>query len=105
MNNQIKSRKQATSHKEEESDDKNAVAIVTSVTFGLCVTRFRCTRFSRLKLSRTRCRKSWNQFKGYDYKVHATSSEYLGKERSVARKNFKVPHQRRPYAMKFEDRC
>ena len=37
MNNQIKSKKKATSEKEEESDDKNAVAIVKSVSQLGCV--------------------------------------------------------------------
>ena len=34
--------------KRRESDDKNAVANVKKyITIGLCITRFRCTRFSR----------------------------------------------------------
>ena len=38
------------------------------------------------------------------HSVYATSSEYPGKERTIVRKNnVKVPHQRSPYAMKFED--
>ena len=39
------------------------------------------------------------------HKVYATSSEYPGKERTIVGKiNVKVPHQRSPYAMRFEDR-
>ena len=43
--------------------------------------------------------------KGTIHKVYATSCEYPGKERTIAWKkyNVKVPHQRSPYAMKFED--
>ena len=36
-------------------------------------------------------------------KVYATSSKYPGKERTIAWKNTN-PHQRSPYAVKFEDR-
>ena len=40
------------SHKRKESDDKNAVAIVKKrITTGLCITRSRCTGFSRKKVS------------------------------------------------------
>ena len=57
-------------------------------------------------LGETRCRKSWNQFKGYG----SPSLRYV---KRVSRKrkdhrwekiNVKVLHQRSPYAMKFEDR-
>ena len=46
-------------------------------------------------LGEARCRKSWNQFKGYDS---------LSLRPSLGKINVKVPPQRSPYAMKFEDR-
>ena len=39
------------------------------------------------------------------HKVYASSSEYQGIERTIVEKiNVKVPHQRIPHALKFEDR-
>ena len=39
------------------------------------------------------------------FTVHATSCKYPGKERIIAWKiQVEVPHQRSPYAIKFEDR-
>ena len=43
-----KNAKKSYFQKRRESDDKNAVANVKKcITIGLCITRFRCTRFSR----------------------------------------------------------
>ena len=39
--------KKSCSPKRRESDDKNTVAVVKCIPIGLCITRFRCTRFSR----------------------------------------------------------
>ena len=56
-------------------------------------------------LGEARCRKSWNQFKGYD----SLSIRYVKrvsrerKDHRLGKINVKVPHQRSPYAMKFED--
>ena len=57
-------------------------------------------------LGETRCTKSWNQLKGYA----SPSLRYVmlsireKKTPSLGKINVKVPHQRSPYAMKFEDR-
>ena len=57
-------------------------------------------------LQETRCTKSWNQFKGYD----SLSLRYVmfsileKKGPSLGKINVKVPHQRSPFAMNFEDR-
>ena len=48
MNNQIKSRKRATSQKEEKATTRMLWLLYKKcITNGLCITRFRCTRFSR----------------------------------------------------------
>ena len=107
MNNQIKSRKRATSKKIRESDDENAVAIVKSVSQLGCVSQDSDALVCQGRKSReTRCRKSWNQFKGYDSHslryVMGVSRKKKGP--SLGKINVKVPHQRSPYAVKFEDR-
>ena len=57
-------------------------------------------------LGETRCRKYWNQFKGYDSVslryVKASIREKKGP--SLGNIQVKPQHQRSPYAMKFEDR-
>ena len=55
---------------------------------------------------RTRCRKSWNQFKGYDALSVRDVMRVSGKRKDQRweKLNVKVPHQRSPYAMKCEDR-
>ena len=68
MNNQIKSRKNSYFPKRRESDDKNDVAIVRIVPLLGCVWQ-ESELFGLKETDRpgeTRCRKSWNQFKGYD---------------------------------------
>ena len=57
-------------------------------------------------LGKTRCRKSWNQFKGYDTQKSALRQASIRekKDHCWEKINVKVPHQRSPYAMKFEDR-
>ena len=93
--------------KRRESDDKNAVAIVKSVSQLGCVSQDSDALVSQgRKSGETRCRKSWNQFKGYDSHslryVMGVSRKKKGP--SLGKINVKVPHQRSPYAMKFEDR-
>ena len=57
-------------------------------------------------LGETRCRKSWNQFKRVRFTKstlrHASSREKKGP--SLGKIKVKVPPQRSPYAMEFEDR-
>ena len=57
-------------------------------------------------LGEGRCRKSWNQFKGYDSLSLLHVMRVSGKRKgpSLGKINVKVPHQRSPHAMKFEDR-
>ena len=68
MNNKTKRLKKGHFPKRRGSEEKGVVAVVKKrITIGLCITRFRCTRFSRNKsFWETRCRKSWNQFKRSD---------------------------------------
>ena len=91
-----------------ESDDKNAAATAKSVSQLGCVSQDSDALVSQ----------GTTEFRGNPmqkvlapiqkdtiHKVYATSSEYPGKERTiVGRTNVKVPLQRSPYAMKFEDR-
>ena len=77
------------------------------ITIGLCIARFRCTRFSKAEsLGDVRCRKSWNKFKGYDSLSLRFVKRVSGKRKDhrLGKTNVKVPHQRSPYVMKFEDR-
>ena len=57
-------------------------------------------------LEETRCRKSWNQFKGVRFTEstlrHASIREKKGP--SLGKIKVKNPHVRSPYAVKFEDR-
>ena len=57
-------------------------------------------------LKETLCRNSWNQFKGYDSLSLRYVTRVSGKRKkpSLRKINVKVPHQRSPYALKFEDR-
>ena len=67
-NNQINSRKKSNIPKRRESDDNNAVTIVKKV-YQNWVVYHKIQMHSFLKvdsLGETRCRKSWNQFKGCD---------------------------------------
>ena len=84
-----KKSKQSCFQKRRESNDKNAVAIVKSVSqFGLCIKRFRCTRFSRWKVSgKPDAESLGTNSKGTIHKVHATSNEYPRKERTIVGKN------------------
>ena len=69
MNNQTKSRRKAALHQKGESDDKNAVATVRSVSQnGFPSRKTRTHWFLKVEnsLGETRCRRSWNQFEGYD---------------------------------------
>ena len=94
--------------KRRECDDKNAVAIVKSVSQLGCVSQDSDALVSFLKaqsLGETRCRKSWNQFRGYDSLSLRCVMRVSGKRKDHRwEKNVKGPHQRSPYAMKFEDR-
>ena len=89
MNNQIKSRKRATSQTRRESDDKNAVAIVKSVSQLGCVSQDSDALVSQ-------GRRSWGNptqkvlglnSKSTVHWVYATSCEYSGKERTIVGKN------------------
>ena len=86
--------------KRRESDDKNGVASCEKcITIGLCITSFRCTRFSPMQkvsepIQRVRFTKSTQR--------QASILEKKGP--SLGKINVKVPHQRSPYAMKLEDR-
>ena len=55
-------------------------------------------------LGEARCRRSWNQFKGYIRSTLCQASIWEKKGPSSGKNSVKVLHQRSPYAMKFEDR-
>ena len=76
------------------------------ITIGLCITRFRCTRFSRQKVTgKPDADSLGNNSNGTIHQVDATSCEYPGKKGpSLGKINVKDPHQRSSYAVKFEDR-
>ena len=74
-----------------------------------CVVYHKIQMHSFLKvesLGETRCRKSWRQFKGYDSQSLRCVMRVSGKRKDhrLGKINVKAPHQRSPYAMKFEDR-
>ena len=97
--------KKRYSPKRKESNDKNAVAIVTRVSQLGCVRKIQMHSFLKVEsLGETRCRKSWNQFKGYDSQSLRYVMRREKKGPSLGKINVKVPHQRSPYAVKFEDR-
>ena len=100
MNNQIKSQRKATVHtKVEKATTRMLELCEKRITVGLCITRFKCTL-------ETRCRKSWNQFKGYDSLSQRYVMRVSGKikDHRWGKINVKISRQRSPYAMKFEDR-
>ena len=72
------------------------------ITIGLSITRFRCTRFSRQKVSGKPDAESLGTIsKGTIHWVYVMSCEYPGKQRTIVRKsNVKNPHQRSPQRYK-----
>ena len=108
MNNQTKSQKRATPFtNKRESDDKNAVAIVKIVPQLSCVLQDSEALVSQR--GKQASEKPVAKSLGTDsestiHSVYATSSKYPGKEGTIAWKiQVKNPHQRTPYAMKYED--
>ena len=99
MNNQTKSQKRANSQKRTESDDKNAVAIVKSVSKLGCVSQDSDALVNPMQkalapIQRVRFTKCTLR--------QASIREKKGP--SFGNINVKFPHQRSPYALKFEDR-
>ena len=107
MHNQIKSQKRATSPIKRESGDKNAVAIVKSVSqvgsvsqdSDALVSQGRQSRGNLMQkvsepIQRVRFTKSTLR--------HASIREKKGP--SLGKRQVKHPHQRSPYGLKFEDR-
>ena len=81
-----------------ESDDKNAVAIVKSVSQLGCVSQDSDALVSQGRKSlETRCRKSWNQSKGTIQSLRYVMRVFGKKGPSLGKINAKVPHQRSPY--------
>ena len=95
------------SHKRRKSKDKNAVAIVITVSQLGCVSQDSEALVSQSgKQSRGNPMQKVSGPKNTSHSVYATSSEYPGKkkEHRLGKMNVKVLHQRSPYAMKLEDR-
>ena len=109
MNNQTKSqRKAANSHKRRESDDKNAVAILKIVPQLGCVSQDSDALVSqRGKQPRGN---PMQKVSGPSQRVRFTKSTLRHasirdkKGPSLGKRQVANPHQRSPYAMKFEDR-
>ena len=86
-NNQIKSQRKATSQKE-ESDDKNAVAMVRKVAQMGCVSQHSDAFVSQGRSQgKTDAKSLGTNSKSTVHSVYATSSEYPGKERAIVGKN------------------
>ena len=81
--------------KTRESDDKNAVAVVKSVSQLGCPSQDSDALVSQ-SLGETRCR--------FTTSTLCQTSIREKKGPSLGKTNVKVPHQRSPYAMKYEDR-
>ena len=100
INNQIKSRKKSNIPKRRESHDKNAVALVKSVSQLGCISQDSDSLVSQGGKSRkNRCR----LYDSLSQKLrHASVREKKGP--SLGKINVRAPHKRSPHAMKFEDR-
>ena len=93
--------------KRRESDDKNAVAVVKSVSQLGCVSQDSDALVSQGRMSRRNpLQKVLERIQRVRFTMstlrHASIREKKGP--SLEKINVKVPHQRSPYAMKFEDR-
>ena len=102
-NNRIKSRK------EEKATTKNGLAVVKIVSQMGCVSRYlEFFGFSKRQTSvgKPRCKKSWDRLEEYDSVRPRYVKQVSGKrkDRRLEKYKSKSPHQRSPYAMKFEDR-
>ena len=108
MNNQTKNQRKATVYqKRRESDDKNAVATVKSVSQMGCVSQDSDAFVSQGRKSRGNpMQKVLEPIQRVRFTkstpCHASIREKKGP--SLGKVNVKVLHQRSPYAMKFEDR-
>ena len=108
MNNRRKSRKRAAIHQKEEKAMTRMLWLLWKVYHNWVVYhKIQMHRFHKAEsLGETRGKKSWNQFKRVRFTKstlrHASIREKKG--RSLGKINVKDPHQRSPYAMKFEDR-
>ena len=106
MNNQVKRRK-SYFPKRRESDDKNAVAIVKSVSELGCVSQDSHALVPQCRKSR---KNPMQKVLEPIHRVRFTKSTLRQastrekKEPSLGKINVKVPHQRSPHATKFEDR-
>ena len=107
MNNQIKSRKKSYFPKEEKAMTR-MLWLLGKVNHNWVVYhKIQMHSFLKVEsLGETRCRKFWNQFRGYDSLslryVEASIREKKGP--SLGKINVNVLHQRSPCAVKFEDR-
>ena len=108
VNNQTKSQRKATIHtKEEKATTRTLWLLWNCSTIGLRLARLGCVGFSKRQTvpGKPDAKSLGIDSKSTVHSVYATSSRYPGKERTVAWKlQVKHPHQRSPYAMKFEDR-
>ena len=103
MNKQTKSQRKAiVPQKRRKSDDKNAVACDKCTSIGLCLARFGVPGFSKThtvpKVLRSIRRVRFTQSTLRQAGIRENKGPSLGKIQ------VKIPHQRSPYAMKFEDR-
>ena len=107
MNNQLKRPKKSYFSKRRENDDKNAVAIVKSVSQLGCVSPDSDALVSQGRESRGNPRQKVLapiQRVRFTQSTLRQASIREKKGPSFGKIKVKVPHQRSPYAMKFEDR-
>ena len=107
MNNYIKTPKRANITKRRESDDKNAVASVKSVSQLSCVSQDSDALVSQGgKSRRNPMQKVLNAIQRVRFTQCTLRQASIREKKapSLGKTNVKVPHQRSPYAMKCEDR-
>ena len=105
-NNQVKSRKRAFNSQKEKSDDKGAVAIMKTVPQLGCVSQdSEPPRLPKgVKFRKTWGKKFWDQFDEYDSQSTLRQASIREKDHRLGKIQVKNPHERSPYAVKFEDR-
>ena len=108
MNNQTKSQRKATmfSQKKRKRRQECSGYCENCSKIGLRLARLGCVGFSKRQTvpGKPDAKSLGIDSKGTVHSAYATSSKYPGKERTIAWNiQVKPPHQRSPYAMKFED--
>ena len=98
--------KKSFNSQKEKSDDKGAVAIMKTVPQLGCVSQdSEPSRLSTcVKYRKTWGKKSWDQFEEYDSLSTLRQAIIRANDHRLGKIQVKNPHERSPYAVKFEDR-